>query len=80
MKKRIREMFGKNVDIEELVYQEEKTRQQNFREKIKVETNSGFDKKLENYSKEREAQEAEQKRKLEYWKTITKLEQDEREI
>lgn len=82
MKKRTRNMFTKRISIEELAYEEEnnknkqqtrKEKQQEFKDEIKVDGSSKFDKRMENYFREREAQEAEQKRKLEYLKVIDQL-------
>ena len=58
MKKRTRQKFGKKVDIEELAYQKEKNKKQNFKKELKVATSSKFSKKMKNYSEERRAQEA----------------------
>ncbi len=76
MKKRTRQKFGKKVDIEELAYQKEKNKKQNFKKELKVATSSKFSKKMKNYSEERRAQEADEKRKLDYLKVMDKLDNE----
>lgn len=76
MKKRTRQKFGKKVDIEELAYQKEKNKKQNFKKELKVAVSSELEKKMKNYSEERRAQEADEKRKLDYLKVMDKLDNE----
>lgn len=76
MKKRTRQKFRKKVDIEELAYQKEKNKKQNFKKELKVAVSSELEKKMKNYSEERRAQEADEKRKLDYLKVMDKLDNE----
>ena len=49
---------------------------QNFKKELKVATSSKFSKKMKNYSEERRAQEADEKRKLDYLKVMDKLDNE----